>query len=140
VNRKSSGLRFECTQCGKCCTSHGDYAHVYLNAEESGRIAEFLRMSVARFKREYTFVDEYGWRQLAFEGDRCVFLDEAGRCTIYSVHPTQCRTFPFWPEFVFDGEWSEEVRELCEGVGQGPRYTLAEAEKRMLEFIDSEED
>ena len=26
-----SDLRFECTQCGKCCTNQVEYAHVYVN-------------------------------------------------------------------------------------------------------------
>ena len=136
----ANGLRFECTQCGRCCTTRGDYAYVYLNRAETRDLARHLGVPLARFKRERTFVDEDGWRQLRFSDGRCTFLDEAGRCGVYEARPIQCRTFPFWPEFVDDGEWTAEVSELCEGIGRGPRYTLAEAEATMFEYLDSEKD
>ena len=107
---------------------------------ETRAIAGHLDMRVGTFKRKHTFVDEDGWRQLRFAEGRCTFLSPDGRCGIYEVRPVQCRTFPFWPEFMDGGEWTDEVRELCEGIGQGPRYTEQEADERMLEFMNSEKD
>ena len=132
------GLRFDCTQCGQCCLVRGEHAYVYVSHEEVRSLANFLGITQARFKRRYTFVDEGGWRQLRFQGDRCVFLDEANRCTVYPVRPTQCRTFPFWPELVAQGDWTDEARSLCEGVGKGRLYSIQEAEKQMIDA--SEED
>lgn len=129
---------FECTQCGHCCKTRGEYAYVYLNRREARALARHLELTLAEFYRRHSFVDEDGWRQLRFEGGRCTFLSSEGRCSVYAARPVQCRTFPFWPEFVDDGEWTEEVRELCEGIGRGRRFTLHEAEERMLEFLDSE--
>lgn len=130
----TSKLRFECTQCGKCCTNRGEYAHVYVNPTEVRQLAAFLGLSVQRFKRLYTFVDEDGWRQLSFTGGDCVFLNpETKLCQVHPARPIQCRTFPFWREFVVDGEWTPEVRSLCEGIGRGRLHSLEEAEVQMRE-------
>ena len=132
-------LRFECTQCGRCCTNQGEYAHVYVSDEECRAIARFLELRLPAFKRRYTFVDAEGWRQLTFSGESCLFLEpETKGCRIYPVRPTQCRTFPFWRNFVRDGEWTAEVRELCEGVGQGRSHSEDEAEAHMRAMDESD--
>ena len=69
------GLRFECTQCGECCTNRDEYAYVYVNDEEVEDLALALGIGVSWFKRRYTFVDEDGWRQLTLGADACVFLE-----------------------------------------------------------------
>jgi Fe-S-cluster containining protein len=131
---RSSALRFECTQCGQCCRVRGEYAHVYLNREEEEALADFLGLTLATFRRRYTFLDEDGWRELAFTGDRCIFLDDdTDRCTVYPARPVQCSTFPFWEELVHNGRWTKQVRKICEGVGQGRLYSIEEAEARILE-------
>ena len=88
-------LRFECTKCGRCCTTRGEYAYVYLNPAELRRIAAYLGIGAQEFRRRYTKRDEYGWTQLSFAEESCVFLDERGQCSVHPVRPTQCRTFPF---------------------------------------------
>ncbi len=135
------GLKFECTECGECCLVRGDYAYVYLNEEESARLAEFLGIEKTEFRERYTFRDRLGWTQLEFRGDRCVFLEEEGkRCTVHPARPTQCRTFPFWREFVVDGRWTERVAAMCEGIGRGPSHSSEEAERQMLEQEVSDEE
>ena len=135
-----SGLRFECTQCGRCCRNNGEFAHVYLNREEVVALADFLGLRPSVFRRRHTFKDEYGWTQLRTSGPRCPFLDDDnGTCTVYEARPTQCRTFPFWRETIRDGEWTQEVRENCEGVGRGRLYSIQEAEVLMREMDEAEE-
>jgi hypothetical protein len=129
------GLRFECTRCGGCCTARGEYAHVYLNPDEVGDLADELKLSVREFKRRYTFKDEYGYTQLRFESDSCIFLEPVtNRCTVYGARPTQCRTFPFWRDLIQAGKWTDEARALCEGIGRGPSHPLGDVEARMLEM------
>jgi Fe-S-cluster containining protein len=126
------GLRFECTQCGECCVNREEYAHVYVDREELRQLAALLEMSLQEFRHRYAFVDEDGWTQLAVVEEHCVFLDlESGSCKVYAARPVQCRTFPFWKEFIRDGEWTPKARLLCEGVGRGRLYSLAEAENYM---------
>lgn len=136
------GLRFECTECGKCCRVRGPYAHVYLNDKELRGLARLLGLSANEFRWRYTVCDELGWTELVFEEDRCVFLDdESGRCTVYEARPSQCRTFPFWRNFAPDGEWTPEVAELCEGIGQGQVWDadLVEQTMRTQERADDED-
>ncbi len=88
------GLRFECTQCGNCCT--GAPGFVWVSDEEVGALAEFLGVSPAQAHEMYT--RRYGARRSLREkanGD-CVFYDRQAGCTVYAVRPRQCRTWPFW--------------------------------------------
>lgn len=49
----------------------------------------------------------------------CIFLGEDG-CKVYSVRPTQCRTYPFWKTIIDEeGGWEKEGAE-CPGIGHGP--------------------
>ena len=134
----SEGLRFECTLCGRCCTNHGDYAHVYLSGPDVVGLARTRGLSVSDFEREYTFVDEDGWTQLKIRDGGCVFLQKDGGCGVYGARPTQCRTFPFWRDFVEKGEWTPEVRQICEGIGRGRLYSREEAERLMIEMEESD--
>ena len=134
------GLRFECTQCGRCCTNHGEYAHVYLGDREVAALALLLGLSEREFERKYAFIDKDGWTQLAIANDRCVFLGPDGACGVYAARPAQCRTFPFWRDFVEDGTWTPEARELCEGVGRGRSYSRDEAERLMIQMEESDRD
>jgi len=46
---------------------------------------------------------------------RCVFL-EGKSCSVYEARPTQCRTYPFWPQHISgSNEWTSEAHR-CEGI------------------------
>ena len=49
---------------------------------------------------------------------QCEFLAEGG-CSIHAVKPTQCRTFPFWPELVETRRAWHETGAWCPGIGKG---------------------
>ena len=135
------GLRFECTECGACCTRRGKYAHVYLNDEEAEGLAEFLELDEPAFRERYTFEDELGWTQIRFRGEHCPFLDPAtNRCRVYPARPAQCSTFPFWREFVAGGAWTKEVVEICEGIDRGPAHAadFVESNMQAMEAWDEE--
>ncbi|HYB99233.1 MAG TPA: YkgJ family cysteine cluster protein [Candidatus Limnocylindrales bacterium] len=128
----TTNLHFECTQCGKCCWTRGEYAHVYVNRDEMETLASALGVGVRDFRDRYTVRDADGWTELDFPGGRCVFLDpDTKLCTVYESRPTQCRTFPVWPELIRRGRWTAEARSICEGVGQGPAFSVAEVQARI---------
>lgn len=121
----ADGLRFTCTQCGDCCRTHGEYAHVFLSVEDVTRLAGFLKMDRKEFLREYTVrEDEVTWR-LAWPEEACIFLGEKG-CTVYEGRPMQCRTWPFWPENLKKKVWETEVVADCPGAGEGRLYKIGE--------------
>ena len=61
----------------------------------------------------------------------CVFYDRGQGCTIYSVRPRQCRTWPFWESNVATPEAWEETCKVCPGSGQGDLISEEEITRRV---------
>ncbi len=126
------GLRFECTECGHCCS--GAPGYVWVNAEEIAAIARRLEITTEEMERR--FVRKVGTRKtlidLAERNWDCVFLDAKTRgCTIYEDRPRQCRTWPFWKSNVKTPEAWKQTCEVCPGSGQGNVVPLVEIELRL---------
>ena len=89
------GLRFECTQCGACCS--GEPGYVWVEEDEIEAMADDMGLEVDAFERK--FVRQVGEAKSLIEypdGD-CILLDPRTRkCTVYKARPIQCRTWPFW--------------------------------------------
>lgn len=112
------GLRFQCTQCGDCCT--GAPGYVWVNAEEIAQLAELLGIDVTAFEAKY--VRRIGNRRslVEFDNGDCVFFDGKSRkCTVYGARPRQCRTWPFWESNVRTPEAWQQTCEVCPGSGKG---------------------
>ena len=122
----SDGVRFECQGSGKCCLSRGQYGYVYVTLEDRRRLAGHFGLTTTQFTRKYCQKKD-GYVQLAYEkaSDNCMFLEGKG-CTVYEARPTQCRTWPFWPEVMAPKAWAAEVEAFCPGIGKGRLYTAAE--------------
>lgn len=117
------GIRFECTQCGNCCT--GAPGLVRLDNEEAQAMAEHLKVSLPYFYSAYvrTTGDGPSLRERS-HGD-CVFF-MSGKCVVYPVRPTQCRTYPFWfKNLRSEARWSQTC-ESCPGIGRGKLYSRSE--------------
>lgn len=114
------GLRFECTQCGRCCRGPGN---VWVTDDEIERLAVHVERSVEAFRAEY--VKRAGRRGLVLTQKRnqdCVFWNEEHGCQVYSSRPRQCLTYPFWrANLTSEYEWQSE-RRSCPGVNQGPLH------------------
>lgn len=128
----ADGLRFECTQCGACCTGRPGF--VLFDDEEAAAIAERLGVTQEEFREQYTH-DTPAGRSLAEVktefGYDCVFLDrdnDSGKplCSIHDLRPTQCRTFPFWPENLRSRAAWNRVAKECEGVNRGKLVPIEE--------------
>ncbi len=120
-----AGLRFQCSECGDCCT--GSPGHVLVNSDEIEKLATHVGETVAVFETKY--VRQVGARKSLIEysnGD-CVFFDGLTRkCTLYEARPLQCRTWPFWESNVSSPQAWKRTCEVCPGSGQG---TLFPADK-----------
>jgi len=117
------GLRFECTQCGDCCT--GAPGFVWVNRDEIKALADELGLPVAEFEKQY--VRTVGIRKSLIEyanGD-CVFFDgRARKCTVYNARPRQCRTWPFWQSNVASPEAWKQTCQACPGSGKGQLHSI----------------
>ncbi len=121
------GLRFECTQCGDCCT--GAPGFVWVNQEEIEGLAKKLQIDVDEFEKKY--VRKIGIRKslVEFPNGDCVFFDtEKRNCTVYEARPRQCKTWPWWNSNTDTEEKWEETRTLCPGCGKGKLFTAEHIE------------
>ena len=123
----ADGLRFQCTQCGNCCT--GPEGAVWFTEEEGRRMADRVGLDESTFLRRHARRLAPGWslkeRKTAYGFD-CVFLDRdtiPGKavCGLYDARPTQCRTWPFWKEVIESPESWDAARRTtpCPGMGKG---------------------
>jgi len=123
------GLGFRCTQCGHCCT--GEPGFVWVDDDDLAAIAAFRGESVELVRAVYTRQAKRG-RTLReqLNGD-CVFYHRQQGCTIYSVRPPQCRTWPFWESNVRTPEDWEATCKVCPGSGQGDLIPAEEITRRL---------
>ncbi len=124
-------------QCGRCCSGPGE-GYIWVTKPEIQIIADFLEISVGQVRKEY--LKRVGLRTTIIEhpGTKdCIFLNhglrglhgEQKRCMIYSVRPSQCRIWPFWPENLADPDAWNKAAQKCPGINHGRFYTHDEIEK-----------
>ena len=110
----SDGLKFKCTECGGCCT--GEPGYVWISEEEIVEMASYLELDLDTFSKKYLRKVNNRWslREKPANHD-CVFLD-GKRCTVYPVRPSQCKTFPWWPQNVETPAAWKRAANSCEGI------------------------
>jgi Fe-S-cluster containining protein len=129
----AEGLKFNCSQCGNCCT--GAPGFVWVKKSEIEALAALRDQDVAAFEKEY--VRNVGIRKSLreFSNGDCVFFDnESRRCLVYDARPRQCRTWPFWESNLKSPEAWAATCEVCPGSGKGKVYTLDQIESSRKEF------
>lgn len=110
----ADGLHFKCTECGQCCT--GAPGYIWVNDQEIKNIAEHLNLSTEEFAKRYLRQVKGRLSLLEHPANYdCVFL-KGNKCQIYSVRPTQCRTFPWWPRNLKSEKAWKEAAQSCEGI------------------------
>lgn len=139
------GLKFGCTECGKCCSGLPGY--VWVSEQEVENIANSLQISPKEFIKKYVrqvngamslleYRDMEDHNQFA-----CVFLKDK-KCSIYSERPMQCRTFPWWPGNLHSKKgWLEAAKE-CEGINHPdapivPYEKIMEQLKKQQDYSDT---
>ena len=122
-----TGLRFECTQCGACCS--GEPGYVWVEEEEINAMAQSMELSVDQFESQ--FIRRVGTQKSLREypdGD-CILLDPEKRtCMVYEGRPIQCRTWPFWDSTIETKKAWKETCQECPGAGNGKLYSFDEIE------------
>lgn len=125
------GIRFECQGTGKCCLSRGTHGYVYMTLQDRKRMAKHFELTTHEFTKLHCDKTE-GWYHLKVPQGDCKFLQDK-KCLVYDARPTQCRTWPFWPENMTAKAWNKEVIQFCAGIGKGRLYSPQEIEKILKE-------
>ena len=113
-----AGVRFECTQCGKCCT--GAPGSVRVSDAEIAALANLLAVSRDEFSRLFIRkLDGIGLSLTERDDGNCIFFKD-GKCGVYSMRPAQCRTYPFWLKNLRSDEAWQRAAADCPGIGSGP--------------------
>lgn len=130
----ADGLRFECTQCGNCCT--GPPGAVWFTDEEGDAMALQVGLEPDAFRKQYARRLGRRWtlkEHHTKHGYDCIFLDREtvpGKaiCGMYAARPGQCRTWPFWPENVrTQASWDRVKSETpCPGMNTGALVPIEE--------------
>jgi len=123
----NTGLRFTCTQCGNCCT--GPTGYVRFTGDEAERMARHLGIPLQAFYDRYAEWKDGAWSlgevwNPKVGGFDCVFLEwsesgQTARCSLYEARPTQCRTWPFWPENLRSPRAWRRAARGCPGIAAG---------------------
>ena len=92
-------------------------------------MARVLSISDEQFHSKYvrTVAGKPSLREVKTEhGFDCIFLDRTTRpgvalCRVYKARPTQCRTWPFWPELLHSQRAWESAKHNtpCPGMSRG---------------------
>lgn len=126
------GLAFKCQGCGGCCRGPGGY--VWLNEVEAEKFALRLNISTDNFLRKYTRLVNGKLALLDNAAGDCIFMAEGGGCMYYEERPSQCRTFPWWPEVIATKDSWEHSHYECPGIGKGEihsaEHIISESEKK----------
>lgn len=134
------GVRFQCQGSGKCCTSRGEYGYVFLSLKDRRKLAKFLKLTTSVFTKKYCtkLHGAFHLNEDPKEPD-CLFLKNK-QCSVYEARPTQCRTWPFWPEVMNAKTWSREVLSFCPGIGKGRLYSSQEIQKSLAQQTQTEKE
>ncbi len=95
-------------------------------------MAHFLAITLDEFKRKYT--RRVGSRFSLIEMKQtysCIFLKD-NKCRVYGARPTQCKTFPWWPQNISSEKAWKGAAYSCEGINDEaelvPTETIQEQE------------
>jgi Fe-S-cluster containining protein len=119
-------MRFECLSgCIKCCEQKG---FVYLSEDDLARLAAFKGMRKSAFATKYIVRTKHTVRFRKPRDKQCPFLATNG-CEVHPAKPTQCSTFPFWPELLDDPKELKAASRYCPGIGRGKLVNITFARK-----------
>ena len=115
------GLRFECLQCGSCCS--GFSGTVRVSDEEIAVLARRLGLPETEFRKNYTRPIGGGAISLIEKPNKdCIFFEREQGCIVYEDRPRQCRTWPFWRSNVYSSHAWKRGAKRCPGINSGRIY------------------
>lgn len=128
-------MRFQCQPlCTACCDQQG---FVWLTEEDILRIAAHLGLAPAVFEERYVYRAKRLRRLRVPRKAQCPFLfkkGDRGGCSIHTVKPVQCRTFPFWPELIGSRREWQKIAKYCPGIERGELINITLARESAAEM------
>jgi hypothetical protein len=119
-------MRFQCLPgCIRCCEGKGI---VYVTVADIARLAEHLGFTCAEFERRYLCGTAPLLRFRKQRHKQCPFLLTDG-CSVHSIKPLQCSSFPFWPELLAKASERRDAAQYCPGMNKGPLVNLEIAQE-----------
>ena len=130
----TSGLQFQCKQCGRCCT--GEPGYVWVSEAEIEQIAAELGFDRLQFEAVFVrTISGLGKSLVEFEqGDCCLFDPVKRTCQVYESRPVQCRSWPFWKRNIETANSWKKTAKFCPGCNRGPLFSqeqIDEQEKKI---------
>ena len=110
---------------------------MYLTEQDLVQAAKFLGLTPEVFESRYIYRTRHLLRLRKPPRSQCHFL-QAGGCGIHPAKPTQCRTFPFWPDLIGNEDEWRETKRYCPGIGKGAFVPLAEVERSLAEMREAD--
>ncbi len=128
------GVKFKCTECGKCCT--GPSGYVWITEKDIDKLAKHLHLSKEEFKKKYTRIayERIALKDKNSKGD-CIFLNQK-KCEVYTSRPIQCQAFPWWSGILDSKQsWDTEAKD-CEGINhpEGKLFSKEEIQEKLEEY------
>ena len=96
-------------------------------------IARHLKLTPGALRQKY--LRRVGLRTSIIEHSTtkdCIFLRTVGDkklCAIYPVRPSQCRTWPFWPDNLSSPNAWNKAGTRCPGINRGRHYSADKIER-----------
>jgi Fe-S-cluster containining protein len=101
-------------------------------------MAQHFNISTSAFTKKYCERYRGAWHLIEdSKNPDCMFLKNKS-CSIYEARPTQCRTWPFWPEVMNSKSWAKDVVSFCPGVGKGKLISAEVINKNIKLQSDAE--
>jgi Fe-S-cluster containining protein len=120
----SEGLAFSCTQCHACCRH--DPGFVFLSREDLDRMLEYFSLGERELLEKYCrVVVKNGKNRISLKEKvnyDCIFWEQG--CTIYEARPYQCRSFPFWTNYLNHPQNWQNAKSFCPGIDQGEVHSI----------------
>ena len=128
------GIKFKCQGSANCCISRGNHGYVFLSQKDLSRLSIYFKVTKDFFKSFFCqTTDNFLHLKEIKKNGECIFLNKK-KCTVYAARPTQCRTWPFWPENMKPKVWNNEVLNFCPGIGKGKFLN----KKKINKFLETD--
>ncbi len=118
VMKTSPHYTFKCTRCGRCC-HYGKNEYVKITKREYSIIGKYLNVSPEAMLKQYAKIVGKDIL-LRRKNYKCILLVH-NACSIQSVKPVQCKTWPYWKENYHKLKFKRHVMVKCKGIMKGGR-------------------